>query len=195
MKRFFHLTTFAFLFLATASQAQSFPGLYLFFAPTDFKRPPASLVERVEPKPTPASLARGASFAISTFSKEVVAEFAKAWHLAANGVAPTEAVVLILRMVDGSFSARSQGFTNEYKRFTFPWHPATVAIIHSHPNGSDPQPQFDDMRLADKLQVPIFTITTRGMFVYDPFTRKTSKVQDGLDWLSLSKWEKEIALK
>jgi hypothetical protein len=42
--------------------------------------------------------------------------------------------------------------------------------------------------LADRFGVPIFTITHLGMYVYDPDTRKISKVKDRLDWLESAKW-------
>src|SRR5436190_13638261 len=93
-------------------------------------------------------------------------------------------------MADGTFSARDMGATNEYKQFTFPWHPATIAIVHTHPNKSDPQPCGVDLAAADKYRVPIFTITSRGMFVYDPDTKKISKVMNNLDWLDQSRWSK-----
>ena len=179
------------------SQAQSYTGtLYLLLILPDIKRiTPAPSAERVEANPSAASITAGARFAISIFNGKIIEEFSRAWRRAGTGVSPTEAVVLILRMADGSFSAKSQGYTNEYKKFTFPWHPATVAVVHTHPNGSDPKPQHDDMTLADKYKVPVFTITNRGMYVYDPFTKKTHQVQEGLDWRDASKWEREIALK
>jgi hypothetical protein len=46
--------------------------------------------------------------------------------------------------------------------------PATVGIVHTHPNSSSAKPQDEDIIVANKFRVPIFTITNRGMFVYDP---------------------------
>lgn len=197
MKKILRLATFALVLLAIAPRAQSYTGsLYLLLLPPDLKRMlPAPGAERVEANRSVTGVTTGAMFAISTFNKKIVSEFSKAWQRTSCGASHTEAVVLILRMVDGSFSARSQGFTNEFKRFTFAWHPATVAIVHTHPNGSDPRPQADDCALADKYKVPVFTITNKGMYVYDPFTRKTSLVQEDLDWLEPSKWETNVALK
>ncbi len=82
------------------------------------------------------------------------------------------------------------GATNENRQFTFSWHPATIAIVHTHPNASDPKPQDEDIAVADRHHVPIFTITSRGMYVYDPGTRKLSKVMSNLDWLEVSNWRK-----
>ena len=135
----------------------------------------------------PRALSR-ADFVESKIDNKIVKAFERAWQRSGNGSSSFEGVVLILRMADGSFSGRDMGATNEYKRFTFPWHPAAVAIVHTHPNSSDPQPCDADIVAADKYDVPIFTITNRGMFVYDPGTRKISKVMNDLEWLDQSHW-------
>lgn len=194
MKSILRLATLALVLFAITSQAQSYTGsFYLLLLPPDIKRVlPRSSVESYV---SAAGVMTGTRLAISVFDRSIVEEFSKAWQRASCGASHTESVLLILRMVDGSYSARSQGFTNEFKKFTFPWHPATVAIVHTHPNGSDPRPQVYDMALADKFKVPIFTITNKGMYVYDPFTRKTNLVQENLDWLDPTKWERPIALK
>ena len=77
------------------------------------------------------------------------------------------------------------------KRFTFGWTDDIIAVVHTHPNGYDPKPTGKDLLLADRFRIPIFTLTQRGMYVYDPETRKISVVQDGLDWLAASKWNHE----
>jgi hypothetical protein len=137
------------------------------------------------PRPT-ANL----DFVLSTFNKPIIEKFREAWQRAGNGTAPQESVVVILRMTDGSYSARMPNPTNEYKSFTFTWHPATIAIVHTHPNASPPRPEHGDIIAADKYKVPVFTITVRGMFVYDPATRKTTQVLDGLAWGEEPAWEK-----
>ncbi|HMG34602.1 MAG TPA: hypothetical protein VKM94_11740 [Blastocatellia bacterium] len=127
-------------------------------------------------------------FAISTFSPSVVNEFRSAWRSVGGGTSPHESVILILRMYDGTYSARRQKQTYEYHASTFAWHPATVAVVHTHPNTCPAAPQPQDEAIADKYHVPMFTITNRGMFVYDPTTRKTTKVMEGLEWLDQHKW-------
>jgi hypothetical protein len=140
--------------------------------------------------PGSARTLKGAAFAISTFDERIVEAFSSAWQRSGNGISSCEGVVLILRMADGTYSAREMGSTNEYKRFTFRWHPATIAIVHTHPSDADPKPHDEDIVAADKHGVPIFTITSRGMYVYDPVTKKTSLVMQNLDWLDPSKWSK-----
>ena len=148
--------------------------------------------EEFRAHPNRAVLPRGADFAISKFDKRMVEAFGKAWRHSGNGFSPLEGVVLVLRMADGGYSGREMGSTNERNRFTFRWHPATIAIVHTHPNASDPKPQDEDIVVADKYQVPVFTITSRGMYVYDPGTRKLSKVMSNLDWLDVSNWSKRL---
>jgi len=135
-----------------------------------------------------------AEYAISKFSgRGVVSAFQQAWRRSGNGLSSAEGLVLILRMVDGTYTAHEMGATNEYKKFTFAWHPATIAVVHTHPNSSNPKPQDHDIALADKYRVPVFTITSRGMFVYDPTTKKTSRVREDLDWLDQRKWVQQIS--
>jgi hypothetical protein len=187
MKRIVQLFVSAFVLTISAPSASSFNiTASLSRALSD-----AVVASRAHPKPPPL---RGADYAISTFD-EVVAAFAKAWGHSSNGTTGVEGVVLVLRMGDGSYSGKDMGVTNEQKKFTFRWHPATIAIVHTHPNNSDPRPHDEDLVVADKFQVPIFTITSRGMYVYDPITRKTRQVLDNLDWLHASKYTRVMVAK
>src|SRR5262249_52050727 len=86
-----------------------------------------------------------------------------------------------------------QGFTGEIRRFTFKWNSAAIAIVHTHRNYDDPEPSQTDKEVANKLRVPIFTVTKRGMYAYDPESRDVIKVQDGLDWRDPSKWSTDLS--
>ena len=127
---------------------------------------------------------------LSRIDDRVVQEMDRAWHGVGAGAGAEEAVLLLFRMLDGSIQARPQGATNEHKSFTLKWHPSAIAILHTHPNSVAPQPSKTDRQLADKLGVPIFTITIRGMYVYDPKSKRIWLVQSGLDWLDTSKWKR-----
>lgn len=131
------------------------------------------------------------TFVISKVDDAATKEFQKAWHASRNGSDGFEGLVLVYRAHDGSVSTRSQGRSDEQKQFTFGWTANIIAVVHTHPNGVDPKPVGHDLRLADRFGVPVFTITQRGMYVYDPETRRISMVQDGLDWLESSKWKFE----
>jgi hypothetical protein len=136
----------------------------------------------------------GVGFVVSIVDKQMVDAFTKAWRRSLNGTTSLEGVVLIQRMSDG-YRAKEMGPSNEHKQFTFRWHPATIAIVHTHPNSSNPKPQDEDLLVADKYHVPIFTITSRGAYVYDPITRKISKLMDNLDWLEVSNWTRGLFAK
>jgi len=134
-------------------------------------------------------------FVVSKFDGKITKAFQMAWQRSGGGRLSVEGVVVILRMADGSFRGKDMGATNEYMRFTFAWHPATIAIVHTHPNSSPARPSGDDIIAADKHGIPVFTITSRGMFVYDPGTKKISKLMDNLDWIDQSKWNKSASLR
>lgn len=179
MKRIVRLITAAVALTAAAIPAHSFS------LTVSVSR---SLLDAVAAARTPTR----ADYAMSKVDKRIVKAFEKAWQRSGDGTSSLEGVVLILRMADGSFSGRDMGATNEYKRFTFPWHPAAIAIVHTHPNASDPKPCDQDIVAAEKRGVPVFTITSRGMYVYDPGTRKISKVMNDLDWLDQSSWSNAV---
>jgi len=120
--------------------------------------------------------------------ESILAEFHKAWSLSAEGISGREGVVLIFRMEDGRYRGVLQGYTNEYQKLTFGWRANVVAIVHTHPNSTDPKPSQGDQRLSVERDVPIFTISTAGMFAYSPDTKTISKVVNGLEWLKISTW-------
>jgi hypothetical protein len=130
-------------------------------------------------------------FTLSKIDEGVVKEFRAAWRRVGSGIRAVESVVLIFRNADGSYRATSAGFTNEFRRFTFTWNPEAIAIIHTHPKDRKPEPHEADMQLADRLGVPVITITLSGMYVYDPITKSTIKVKEGLDWLNATKWAQD----
>ncbi len=122
----------------------------------------------------------------------LIKTFSEAWQEAGDGTADTESVVLIFRTGEGAYTGKLTHFYRAYKRTSFNWNPRAVAIIHTHPNGVGARPSKQDELVAHKYTVPMFTITSRGMFVYDPITRKATKLLNGTEWLSLSKWTPQI---
>jgi hypothetical protein len=145
----------------------------------------AALVRGSRALLAPSTLNIVPAILLSDLDEKVSREFYKAWFNSGDGTTGREGVVLLFRMFDGSLGAKLQPFTNQYKQCTFRWNPAAIAIVHTHPNNSDPKPADQDKRVADKYGVPNFTITISGMYVYDPATKKTSKLMNGLDWLKL----------
>lgn len=130
----------------------------------------------------------GSSLDLSKIDKPILAEFHRAWNMSGNGLSPVESVVLLFPNPDGSYRAKTLGQTNENRQFTFKWDPKAIAVLHTHPNASNPRPADQDIFIADHFQVPMFTLTCRGMYMYDPGTKKISKLKDGLSWLETSSW-------
>lgn len=197
MKRILHSGIFVSILALTCGQAMSFSGnigilLAIPKIALDTKiEMNGDRVNRIERGERVESLKRGAEFAVSKFDRQIIQEFGKAWQNSGNGMTDSESVVLILRAVGGGYMARRLGATNERRSFTFKWHPGAIAIVHTHPNNASPKPERADCQIADKYEVPIFTITLAGMYAYDPFTKKITRIQDGLNWLELSSWSRE----
>ena len=101
---------------------------------------------------------------LSQVNEQVVNEMRQAWYTSGGGTYDKEVVILLFRK-DGALLARTLAPTNEDQKFTLNWSPAARAILHTHPNSDDPKPSPKDKQVADKLGVPIFTMTKLGMFV------------------------------
>jgi hypothetical protein len=98
------------------------------------------------------------------------------------------AQVVCGKSVGAVVSSKKTARSSPTRSSAFGWTSNIIAVVHTHPNGVDPKPAGHDLQLADRFGVPVFTITQRGMYVYDPVTRRTSMVQDGLTWLDSSRW-------
>lgn len=127
-------------------------------------------------------------FLLSDIDEKMVKQFNGAWQQCGLGTKDYEAVVLVLSESDGSVKGVSAGRSNQSYEFTFKWNPAIIAVVHTHPNNRDPKPQPQDILVARRFDVPIFTLTRRGMYLYDPATDRITKVKSGTDWLDSSSW-------
>ena len=128
-------------------------------------------------------------FSLAKIDRNIVKEFARAWEEVALGMRATEAVVLIFRTSDGSYRAVNCGRPNQAYRFSFVWDPNTIAVVHTHPNNREPEPHGGDIVLADRFGVPVLTMTSKGMYMYDPTTKQITRVHRSLDWLDESRWK------
>ena len=131
------------------------------------------------------------AFDILKLDREAVRTFRKAWETAGLGNRDLESLVLVVEDVSGGHEAFYRGPSQLYRSARFAWDPRTVAIVHTHPNRSSEKPSTRDRALADRMRVPIFTLTNRGLWGYDPATRKTSLVMDGMRWFYPKNWEKQ----
>ncbi|MFY9555660.1 MAG: hypothetical protein WAV20_13070 [Blastocatellia bacterium] len=196
---FSRLAILAVVFVAYVCQAQTSRSIEAYHSRTDNSGAELNREEAGPDKVVASTNVRlskiiaGIEF-LGRIDKGLIEEFDKAWRVSGDGTTGREGVVLIFRTKGGSYRGVSQGFTSEYEKFTFNWKPNALAIVHTHPNNCDPKPSPQDERAAEKYDVPIFTITISGMYVYNPTTRMTGKVVNDLDWLKLSKWQ-EIGAK
>lgn len=133
-------------------------------------------------------------FVLSDIDEKMVKQFNGAWQQCVLGTKDREAVVLVLREPDGSIKAVSAGRSNQSYQFTFIWNAAIIAIFHTHPNNRDPIPVEQDILVARRFDIPIFTLTSRGMYLYDPATDRITKVKGGIDWLDSSNWRQASQL-
>jgi hypothetical protein len=197
MKRILQVGISVSIFALTTGQAMSFnSGISILLAIPRFAintnaEVGGDRVNRIERGERVERFERGAEFVISIFDRRIIQEFSKAWRNSGNGMTDSESVILIFRMLGGGYAAKSLGATNERRQFTFRWHPGAIAIIHTHPNNASPRPQEADCQIADKYGVPIFTLAREGMFAYDPYTKRITRVQNGMKWMELSSWSRQ----
>jgi hypothetical protein len=135
-----------------------------------------------------SDVSSNAEFILTGIDESAVAQFKNAWRSVGAGVVKIEAVVLLYRKTDGSLESMLLPLTNEIERFGFKWNAAIIGVVHTHPNCDDFRPSPQDVQVSKRLNIPVFTITSRGMYVYDPEKKKIRRVQPGLDWLDYSKW-------
>jgi hypothetical protein len=129
-----------------------------------------------------------AVFDLSKIDEAVTEQLKKAWEYSRCGTTYLEGLVFIYRNSDGSYRARALPPNNEFDKLTFKWDPEAIAVAHTHPNSCNPRPTSNDKQLADRYRVPMFTISSDGMFMYDPTTKATTRVQNNLDWMKVSNW-------
>lgn len=182
MRRLAFLATLFFVFNLSSSQAQTAD------ADTDLRA-----VKPDSDMGTAKNISRSTNekrtvFSLSKIDDNIVKEFKKAWKTSGNGTSNKEGMVLIFANPNGSYKALAGAYTNQERKFSFKWNSKSIAIVHTHPNDSDPYPSRQDLVIADRFGVPIFTLTSKGMFMYDPNTKKISKIKDRLEWSKLSGW-------
>lgn len=113
----------------------------------------------------------------------VRATLERAWFKAGGGTFDHEVVVLVQTRGDG-IEAKSLPVTNQFAQVTFSaGTEKLIAIFHTHPNRFPAEPTHGDREVADKLHIPVYTCTSRGLYRYDPAVKRTVQVAPGLTWL------------
>ena len=113
----------------------------------------------------------------------VLSAMKRAWMQSGAGTTGVEATFRL----DGSpsdYQIVAARRTNQIRNQNVPIIPGTTfAVFHIHPLGTEPDPSPNDVRVADKYGFRIYTMHHRGLYEYDPVTRKTTKLLHGLRWL------------
>ena len=122
----------------------------------------------------------------------VIDALSKAWKSSGNGTASRESVVVLYRNPDGTMRPVNLPITNQHKSYNIKLEPNIEAILHTHPNSTDAgRPSRKDIENADRTRIPIYTLTNRGMYHYNPSTKQTLLVKEGITWLEKPKPKKE----
>ena len=121
---------------------------------------------------------------------DVIASMKMAWTQSQNGQSASGLEASF--RVDGSprpgnYEIVPTPFTNQPMKQTMEIiRGATFAIFHVHPNKGDPHPsngKGEDIDIANTNHLDIYTITSRGWFMYDYADKAVMKLRDGLDWM------------
>jgi hypothetical protein len=124
-----------------------------------------------------------ATVSVQIQDARVVNAMHRAWIQTLSCAKGTEAGFR-LDETDGGFSVIYQPFTNQFMTERMEILPGiTTAIFHVHPPDADPRPSIGDMRIANRYGLRIYTMHRSGLYVYDPATGQTSKLQELLSWL------------
>lgn len=113
----------------------------------------------------------------------------RAWLAVERGHASREAAVLIVAGEQGGWRAVPVLDQAGFQSIRLEIPPRTVAILHTHPNSTSGEPSPADRRNSDLLGIPNFTLTDRGVWRYDPRTRRSERVMYKLSWLEHGSWE------
>ena len=129
-----------------------------------------------------------APFDLRRINAEVVDAMRQAWKLAEYGKSSREAGVVVVLEQDGRYSAKVHFSPDSLLQVRMSVPPGTVALFHTHPNSVGYSPSPQDRKNADRLQIPSFTMTDRGLWAYNPTTGKTTEVLPMRSWLEHRNW-------
>lgn len=136
---------------------------------------------------------RVVNFDVNEMDWSVAREFVRAWKMSHGGTCPHE-VAVVLRYQNGRYVAELQHSNNKAYTTSVTVTPGVVALVHTHPNARPAEPSPTDRRIADRLRLPVVTLSSRGVYAYDPSTRKTTKIMAGVTWLDEANWQRAETL-
>jgi hypothetical protein len=109
--------------------------------------------------------------------------FLHLWKKSFHGLNATETAAWIVRK-DGTLKCVEWPATHERTALTWkgPIPFDLVALVHTHPRITASRPSFADLRAAEKLGRPVYTISWDGIWSVSPFTGEFTLVK-GREWL------------
>jgi hypothetical protein len=60
----------------------------------------------------------------------------------------------------------------------------TFALFHVHTSLAEPEPSPADRAISERYMLRMFTIHSRGLYEYDPSTKKTTQLREGIEWMN-----------
>jgi len=117
------------------------------------------------------------------FCDDLVREaMAKCWEQSMSGLSDKEYGFTVTRKEVGFLVVYSKS-DNFFRRAKIGIPIESIMLFHTHPNSVPPDPSPKDKQIANEINMPVCTITGRGVFCYYPDRNKTIKVRDNLTWL------------
>jgi hypothetical protein len=138
-----------------------------------------------------STLSERVPFEMRRVDAEVVSTLRQAWRLVEEGRSSREAGVMVSRETDGRYTAKLVFDPETFHQVRFTVTPDVVAILHTHPNQVGREPSPNDRANSDLLKIPTFTMTNRGLWVYNPKTRTVFQVMLMTSWLDPKSWASE----
>jgi RHS repeat-associated protein len=114
-------------------------------------------------------------------NQDVINAMKKSWSQTSNGTSGLEAGFRLDGTSD-SYTIVESPSSNTQMKQSMEISPTTFDLFHVHPNKADPNPSPNDINIANKFGIDVFTMSSNGLFEYDPKTKTTVKLRNGLDW-------------
>ena len=107
-----------------------------------------------------------------------------AWKRAGIGSARTEAGFFVLGSVQNP-SFKNFPFTNESGTVTGLAVPlGAIATVHTHPNALGAPPSPGDISNSDRVNLPFYVLSNRGLYVHNPGLKGSTLLRSRLSWLT-----------
>ena len=142
---------------------------------------------------SPPTLAKPAANFAQPFNEnsDIKDHMNKIWEAHKNGQGSSEGSFVIHgRKPDGSPVLRDIPDSEDYHKERFSIMPGDKAIIHTHPDLTDPKPSEADREIADKNGLDMYTLSNGGLYLYRKGMKEPQRVYNDTSFLSPPKVDK-----